>query len=494
MGVAADQLAGVVARDLNSHEITVTTPEGAQAPSLPLVGSAGLAFDRNDDRLPGKVRRGARHRGGGSDEPIALRLLAPGGRRRLLWLTMPTNPPIRQRGRKRANGEGSIYQRADGLWVAAITGANGQRQRFYARTRTEVGRRLTEALQRRDRGEPGNAGRHTVGAWLESWLKTVRPTLRPRTWIRYGELCRVHLIPAIGRLQLGRLQPAHLEAFYAERLAAGSSPTTVHHTHMVLHGALAAAVRQGQVNRNVAELVTPPRMAQSEMRVLDPGEVRRLCAVAAEDPDHGALLILAVTTGMRQGELLALRWRDVDLERGALAVTGTLQRVRGEGLVRGDPKTQRSRRQVRLTPTAVAALRRRQRAQAITTPPAMGTSSGGDWVFTGPHGAPLDANTARAAWHRLRRQADLPPIRCHDLRHTAATILLGEGIHPKIVADLLGHATVAITLDRYSHVAMAMHQGATDAFERVLKGAERSRVGSVVGSNPPTAGEHSEAI
>jgi integrase len=400
-------------------------------------------------------------------------------------MTMPVDTPVRPRGRKRANGEGSIYQRVDGLWVAAITGADGRRQRVYAHTRADAGRRLTQALQRRDQGmgETVPAGSDTVAAWLESWLTTVKPTLRPRTWIRYGELCRVHLIPAIGRLRLGRLQPAHLQALYAERLAAGSSPTTIHHVHMVLHRALVAAVRQGQVNRNVAELVTPPRMVQAEMRVLDPTEVRRLCALAAEDADRGALLILAVTTGMRQGELLALRWRDVDLERGTLAVTGTLQRVAGEGLVRGDPKTVRSRRQVRLTPTAVSALRQRQAVHAATRLQLGERWKDGDWVFTGPRGTPLDGNTARAAWRSLSQRADLPMIRFHDLRHTAATLLLGQGVHPKVVADLLGHATVAITLDRYSHVAMAMHQEATDALEAVLQDHHISRVGSKVGSN-----------
>jgi integrase len=397
---------------------------------------------------------------------------------------MPANPPIRPRGRKRANGEGSIYQRADGLWVAAITGADGRRQRVYAHTRADAGRRLTQALQRRDQGmgETVPAGRDTVAAWLESWLATVKPTLRPRTWMRYGDLCRVHLIPAVGRLRLGRLQPAHLEALYAVRLAAGSSPGTVHLMHAVLRRALGAAVRQGRVNRNVASLVTPPRVVQPEMRVLDPAEARHLCAVAAEDADHGVLPILAVTTGMRQGEMLALRWRDVDLERGSLAVTGTLQRVRGVGLVRGEPKTARSRRQVRLTPTAIAALKRQQGTQAAARLVARDRWGNGDWVFAGRAGTPLNADKVRVDWHCLCQQAGLPRMKFHDLRHTAATLLLGQGVHPKVVADLLGHATVAMTLDRYSHVAMAMHQEAADAMEAVLGDPEPNRVGSGVGS------------
>ena len=301
-------------------------------------------------------------------------------------------------------------------------------------------------------------------------------------------MCRVHLIPTAGRLRLGRLQPTRLDAVYAERLAAGSRPTTVHHVHMVLHRALGAAVRQCRVNRNVASLATPPRMALVEMRVLDPAEVRHLCAVAAEEADHGALLILAVTTGMRQGELLALRWRDADLERGTLAVTGTLQRVNGEGLVRGEPKTARSRR--RKTPAHADRSSRSpppagdpQAAARLTVgdrgPRVTGCSLGRSVLhviptqFAPPGTASADAQASPDQIPRLCRRRHN-----HDLRHTAATLLLGEGVHPQIVADLLGHATVAITLDRYSHVAMAMHQGATDALEAVLQEPRAPRVGS----------------
>jgi len=216
---------------------------------------------------------------------------------------------------------------------------------------------------------------------------------------------------------------------------------------MVLHRGLGAAVRQGRLTRNVASLVTPPRMAITEMRVLDATEVRRLCRFAVEDDQYGALPVVAVTTGMRQGELLARRWRHVDLDQGSLAVTGTLQAVSGGRLVRGEPKTARSRRQVRLTPTAVDTLGRQQVNQAASRLRAGDRWREGDWVFTGTLGVHLQANTVRAAWRRLCHRANLPPVRFHDLRHTAATLLLGRG-HPKVVADLLGHATVAITLDR----------------------------------------------
>lgn len=378
-------------------------------------------------------------------------------------------PSARPRGRKRANGEGSIYRReSDGLWVAAISWPDGKRERHYAQTRAEAGKRLQVALHRRSTITTLPSGEDTLATYLENWLATVKPTVRPSTWLRYRGLCRVHVIPRIGRVRLGRLQPGHLDQLYAATLAAGLSPTTAHHIHMVVHRALEVGLRQGVVSRNVADLVTPPRVTQGEMHVLKPDEVRALCAQATDDPCD-AVTVLAVTTGMRQGELLALRWRDVDLVVRAIAVTATVQRLPGIGFVQGEPKTARSRRQVRLTPTGISILERRWELQTRDRELAVNLFEAGDWVFTNPFGRPISASVLRRRFGRLLTQAALPRVRFHDLRHTTATLLLAQGVHPKVVAELLGHSSVAVTLDRYSHVAMAMHQEATDALEAVLQ-------------------------
>lgn len=220
--------------------------------------------------------------------------------------------------------------------------------------------------------------------------------------------------------------------------------------------------------RNVASLVTPPRIARRDMVTLSPEQARTLMEAARGDRLE-ALYVLALTTGMRQGELLALRWRYVELEGGMLQVRATLQRT-GDGFVFAEPKTVRSRRQVVLTRAAVEALRRhraRQLEERLQVGPAWQDS---DLVFTTEIGSPIEGtNLTRTSFCRLLDQAGLPRIPFHDLRHTAATLLLAQGMHPKVVADMLGHAQIAVTLDLYSHTTPAMHRQAAEALEAVLR-------------------------
>jgi len=384
--------------------------------------------------------------------------------------SVPAEPPLRPRGRKRANGEGSIYQRADGLWVAAITGADGHRRRVYAHTRADAGRRLTEALQRRDQGtgETVPAGRDTVAAYLGTWLDGLGGTVRATTAEKYRRDVRLHVLPYIGRLALPRLTPQRLQRLYGELAEAGLSAMSIRHIHAAVHKALEQAVRWGKVTRNVADLVDPPQASRAEMRTLTLEQVRTLLGAAREDRLE-ALYVVAVTTGMRRGELLGLRWVDVDIPGQALAVTGSLQRVKAKGLVRVEPKTARSRRRILLTPTAVAALRRHQEAQAAERLKAADWWQDQGLVFCSALGTPLEAgNMLRRSFHPLLVRAGLPSMRFHDLRHTAATVMLGRGVHPKIASEMLGHATVGITLDTYSHVTETMQRTAMEEIEAAL--------------------------
>jgi integrase len=209
-------------------------------------------------------------------------------------------------------------------------------------------------------------------------------------------------------------------------------------------------------------------MAHPEMRTLSPEQVQLLLATAAGDRSE-AIYVLAVTTGMRQGELLGLHWRDVDLDRSVLSVTCTLQRATGRGLVLQEPKTLRSRRQIWLGRTAVEAIHRRRTNQLTERLHAGPSWKDTDLVFTTELGGPRDAHDVRLAFDRLLTQAGLPRVRFHDLRHTAATLMLGQGVHPKVAADMLGHATVAVTLDTYSHVTSGMHEAAAEALDRIVR-------------------------
>jgi integrase len=370
-------------------------------------------------------------------------------------------------GKRRGHGEGSIFKRKDGRWAAAISLPSGRRKYLYAKTRQEVARKLTQALRAVQDGIPLPPERQSLGSYLREWLESVGPSLRPRTWERYEQYVRLHIVPHLGRIALARLTPAHLQRLYAQKLEAGLSPTTVAHLHAVLHRALAQAERWGLVARNVAALVTPPRPARREMKALSPEEARRFLEAAQGERLH-AFYVLALTTGMRLGELLALRWRDVDLERGVLQVRATLQRTR-DGYTFAEPKTERSRRQVVLSPLAAEALRA-HRLRLLEERLRLGEAwEDHDLVFPNEVGRPLDpANVTHRSFQRILRRAGLPHIRFHDLRHTTATLLLGQGVHPKVVADMLGHSTISITLDLYSHSTPALHRQAALALEALL--------------------------
>lgn len=316
-------------------------------------------------------------------------------------------------------------------------------------------------------GLPPVTQHQKIGQFLKSWLDATRPTLRENTWVRYEQYVRLHAIPALGTIELTKLTPQHLQRLYTDRLAAGASPTTVHHLHAALHKALDQALRWNLVVRNAASLVDPPRNRHFEITTLSPEQARAFLDAATGDRLE-ALYVLALTTGMRQGELLGLRWADVDLDAAALHIRGSLQRLDGV-LVVAETKTNRSRRQVVLTPSAVSALRHHRAAQAEQRLRLGAAWRAGDLVFTNEVGNPIGASCLLRVWFRpLLKRAGLPAIRFHDLRHSAATLLLAQGTHPKIVAEMLGHSRIGTTLDLYSHVTPTMQREATLAMEAIL--------------------------
>ena len=373
---------------------------------------------------------------------------------------------------RRGHGEGSIQQRKDGRWSAVVDlgWKSGKRTRktVYGKTRKEVAHKLTDLLKTRKDGLPIPVGTEKVETFLLRWLEATKPTVRPRTWQRYEEYVRLHAVPKLGRLRLVNLAPHHLQLLYSERLAAGFSPQTVVHLHRMLHRALGQAVRWGAVARNVTELVDPPRVSRKEMRALSSDEARRLLKAAAGTPLE-ALYTIAVTTGMREGELLGLRWHDVDLDARKLHVVGSLQNIAGEGWKIVEPKTARSRRLVVLSELGTQSLRRHRAIQAERRLGAGDAWQDNDLVFPNGIGRPINPpNLLIRSFHPLLAKAKLPRVRFHDLRHTAASLLLDQGIHPKIVSEMLGHSAVAITLDLYSHVTPSMQAQAADALDSLF--------------------------
>jgi integrase len=367
----------------------------------------------------------------------------------------------------RANGEGSIYPKGDGFEVALIV--HGRRRTARAKTVTEARAKLRELQRRQEQEQASYDERITVKQFLEYWLSVAATTVRPRTYKRYAEYVRVHATPEIGHLRLSQLRPVHLQDLYAARLEAGASASTVQHLHATLHRALKMAERWEYVPRNVASRVTPPRVPKFKIRPLTVAEVQRLLA-AASGSRFEAVVVLGVVTGMRLGEIFALRWTDVDLgDEPVVHVRGSLQRVEGR-LQIVEPKTVGSVRDVALSELGQQSLRR-HRQQQMKHRLQLGDSwEDHDLVFPNAWGRYMATDYfVRREFRRILDKAELPRIRFHDLRHTFATLQLGNQQPIKIVSEMMGHSRTAITQDLYTHVSAQMQRKAADALDVMLR-------------------------
>lgn len=372
---------------------------------------------------------------------------------------------------KRGNGEGTISRRKNGGWMAQYyvhTADGRKRKTLYGKTRAEVAKRLAKALSQRADGIVFDDQGLTVGEYLDRWLGDVRDTVRKSTHERYEYAIRPHIKPALGRIKLKDLTPAHARWFYRERLDSGLAPATVHKLHVVLHKALKAAVADGLIPRNAAAGLKLPRITREEIDPLTEEQAKRLLETVRGDRLE-ALYVLALNTGMRQGELLALKWDDVDLGRSVLRVRRTLTHA-DKAYVLGEPKTSKSRRTIRLTTSAVTALRAHLSRQLEEMERLSSLYQPGGLIFATETGSIVNpSNLRNRSFKPLMKKATLPPIRFHDLRHTCATLLLSKDVNAKIVSEMLGHSSISVTLDIYSHLLPDMQEKAAEALEEALK-------------------------
>ena len=371
---------------------------------------------------------------------------------------------------KRGNGEGSIGRRKDGLYMARYTvqtATGTKRKTLYGKTRSEVSAKLSKALTDREGGLTYDAGKQTVQEYLTRWLSnSVRDTVRQRTYERYESIVRVHLAPAIGKVKLKALTPDHVRGLYRKKLDGGLAPRTVLHIHRTLSKALKQATDDGLIPRNAAAPVKPPRPSREEIRPLNREQVRALFEAAREDRLE-ALYAVAVTAGLRRGELQGLKWEDLDFEAGTLQVQRTLSEPKG-GYVFEAPKSGKGRN-VRLTRKAMAALREHRKRQLEERMQKAGLWREQGLVFPSAVGTPLWGGNLNRAFKTLLKSAGLPQsFRFHDLRHTCATLLLRQGVNPKFVQELLGHRDVSLTLNTYSHVLPDMGGVAASAMDEAL--------------------------
>jgi integrase len=377
---------------------------------------------------------------------------------------------------RRGHGEGSIYLRSDGRWAASISLEGGKRKTFYGKTRREVQEQLKTALHQQQQGMLVTEPQQKVSSFLPQWLEDVhKHKVRPRTYERYEAAIRLHLVPGIGQYQLQKLTPQHLQKFYARKIEEGLSPTTVLGLHKVLHLALEKAVRWNLVPRNVCDAVDPPRRKRYEFQPLNQEQVRQFLA-AASGHRLEALFVLALATGMRKGELMALKWQDINFSTGTLQVRRILTHMPAKlngkgGYVEAEPKTEGSRRSITIAQLALEKLKQHRVRQLEAKLKAGPLWKENDLVFSSSVGGHL--HTSRDVFTQFKKvlkQAGLPDIRFHDLRHSAATMLLGLDIHPKVVQEMLGHSQIAMTLDIYSHVLPTMQQVAVSRLNDVLQG------------------------
>lgn len=375
---------------------------------------------------------------------------------------------------KRASGEGSIYERADGKWIAATAGewidGKLKRRKVVASTQAEAVARFKALTKRIGEGGSVTADRLTVAGWLEQWLeKEARPSVRPRTFDTYAAMVRQHLIPALGKHLLAKLEPTHVRDYMLARRAGekGLSARTIQQHHAILRRALRVAQGYGYVNRNVAALVTPPTVKREEVAPMTAEQCGTLLA-AVRGERFEPLYKVAMATGLRQSELLGLRWVDVDLADATIRVTRTLQRYGGAYHL-DETKTDRSRRTLAVAAPVVSALRDQQERQRGEQKECMRAGmpwQGAEWslVFATEMGGPLLHSEVTRKFQAALKSAELPRFRFHDLRHGAATYLLSAGVELIVVQRILGHSTIHTTANVYAHVLPQLQR---DAAERI---------------------------
>jgi integrase len=379
----------------------------------------------------------------------------------------------RSKARRRGHGEGSIYQRADGRWVAVVDlgyiGGKRKRQTFYRKTRKEAAAKLNDELANLRKGGIIASSDTTVESFLRMWLEeSVQGHKAPRTVESYTSIVEAHIIPHIGRHRIGKLDQSHVQTMLNAKKAAGLSARTVAYIRAILRAALNDAMQRGIIARNVAAFSKAPRGEKREAQPFTIEEVRQFFASIADDR-HEAAYVIAGTLGLRRGEVLGLQWSDIDEEGGTIAVRQQVQEVNGKPQIL-PLKTKRSARTLPLTTNVRAAIDRRRQHQAQER-----LLAGDRWqetglVFTSSIGTIMSPGNFYARYRRALDRAELPPHTFHDLRHTASTLLVRQGVHPRVAMEILGHSQIAVTMNVYAHVVGESMRDAMLSIEGALEG------------------------
>jgi integrase len=382
--------------------------------------------------------------------------------------------------KKRGNSEGSIYKMSDGRWRGAVTvgyranvngGVTQQRKVFSGSTRAEVAGQVAKALRQQQQGENITPDRITVAGLMKRWLAdVVKPSCSFKTFSTYTDISEKHIVPAFGSMLLTKISTPQIQRFLNDKHTAGLSPKTVKHIRDCFRAALNVAVNDWDlIPKNPASKARPPDQLHRPMRVFDPDQARAfLCLIS----DHRleALFSLALCLGPRQGEVLGIRWSDLDLDSGVLTIDGALKRIDGK-LVKGKTKRECSNRTIQLPVVTITALREHQARQAQERIWAGTRWKETGYTFTTRIGTPIERRNLLRDWYRLIAGSDLPRIHFHDLRHSAATLLFAQGVHPRTVMEILGHKDLNTTMRIYGHVVDRMKQEAAAKMDELFRAA-----------------------
>ena len=374
---------------------------------------------------------------------------------------------------RRGNGEGSIYPSKDGRWRGYVDLGyiNGKRKRKYVtgRTRKEVAAKLRQAVDARDAGTLQIGQKKiTFGDWLTFYVDTIAAAkVRPSTLAGYRGYINRRIIPGLGHHRIDKLQPEHLEAFYRASHDDGMAAASVLQMHHIISRSLKIAHRRGRVVRNVATLVDAPTVIRDEIEPLTATDARAILEHSRQQR-NSARWSVALALGLRQGESLGLQWSDIDLGKGVLRVRRALQRIEGEGLTLVPPKSRAGTRTIVLPAPLVAHLKEHRAKQHQERLLAGSMWQDRDFVFATPTGTPVDPRNDYRAWRKLLEDAGVRKARLHDARHTAATLLLAQGVAPRVVMQILGHSQISLTLGTYSHVVPELADAAAEAMTRAL--------------------------
>jgi len=367
---------------------------------------------------------------------------------------------------------GNIRKRGNNFEVKVAVGKDST-GKYHYQTATvrgspkEAAEKLSELWNQAHNGTLAMPGSMKVGDFLNKWLLDYcKANLSPKTYERYEGIVRTHLNPAIGNVPLSKLRANHIQSHYATLTERGLAPRSVKYDHVVIHKALNTAIKWGLVNLNAADGVDVPKAHRTEMQTWDENELNQFLEAAKNTPYH-ALFYTCLFTGMRRSELLALRWSDVDLDLGQVSISRGMHHLKDGSYVFTEPKSQRSRRTISLTPSNSLLLRRHRDNLRMDYAMLDKALDDNTLIFSNL-GVPLRPNSVSRAWAMLAVKAKVKVIRFHDARHSHASIMLQKGISPKIIQERLGHSSIAVTMDIYSHVTPGMQTDAAARFDEVL--------------------------